>query len=196
MVGPGKVGAGPEETLKTLEDWDLGKAGGVGASGLDNSHTNAHTGTHRITKLQTRALEHSQGWSHAQTRGHPLAQMPESPLCARSLTSPAACLACRRRLPHLSPHLCLLSSAPARPSVSLLLPPTLLPPSRAPAALPAPSPSQPLGLGLRSAPRCSPCLSIPPFVSPRLSLLAGPLWGSVNLRISVPSISLTRVIFQ
>lgn len=143
MVGPGKVGAGPEETLKKLEDWDLRKAGGVGASGLDNSHTNAHTGTHRITKLQTRALEHSQGWSHAQTRGHPLAQMPESPLCACSLTSPAACLACRRRLPHLSPppFACSLPPPHARLSPSFCRPRSSHRAEPPPRSLPPPPPS-------------------------------------------------------
>lgn len=147
------VGAGPGETLD-LRDW--------GGSGEAAGFT--HAGAHRIREPQTRSLTASGLVSRPDTRPPPYTDAESTP------RRPPGC---RRHLP-LRP----LPSAPARPSVSLLRPPTLLPPSRAP----------PRSLGSSSPPRASasaqPPAALPaPTLPPRLRVSRSrqSLWVSVNL---------------
>ena len=131
-------------------------------------------GTCRHAKSRTQ----SQDCSQAQTPGHPLAQMPESPgACAGSLTS---------RLP----------PAPCRPRMPVCLPPPAAhahPTEQSPHRAPSLSPSQPLWLGLPAQllsahPASSRCASL------RLSLSGE--FASISGFLSAGCSSLTRVIFH
>ena len=132
-------------------------------------------GTYRHAKSRTQ----SQDCSHAQTPGHPLAQMPESPGArAGSLTSQ-------------------LPPAPFRPRTPVCLPLPAAhapPPSRAPTA---PPPSPPPSLcGSASQLSCS-LLTLPLHLS--LCVSASLVLGRVCVisgSLSPGSSSLTRVIFQ
>lgn len=128
-------------------------------------------GTYRHAKSRTQ----SQDCSHAQTPGHPLAQMPESPgECAGSLTS---------RLPRSRPP----PHARLSPSSRRPRSPRRAEPPRRPLPLPLPA-SGALQLG------CS-LFTLPLRLSRRRLRLSGG-FVSISRFVSPGSSSLTRVIFQ